>query len=371
MPRTVAKERPEKGKAKTKKPTLFDKVKGYVRLIRLHSLIADCLASVLAAYGAWTYQGILPGRHEYIILGNLFLVGVFIHISMEVLNDYVDLRIDSKNPELSKKPLVSGIISKKEAMVLLIISTILIFILAIPLFSIISFTMLATCVALVTLYDLFSKKNVHTPIFLAGWAFTLGLFGGISAGGYTSLLDIPPLVWIICLLGGMQMWMNTAILGHLKDVENDGNAGVLTFPIYLGVRVSGKKQPPHLFIPPHFKGLTLAFQVLNLAVAFVPLIFWDEFYSGTRYWYVALGALILLTAFIMWAQFKILWYPVFDRKKLMRLMAVREVSAYFLVIALLIPICGPVVAAILVLLPFVWFLVVNFLFTGNPMEPPI
>jgi len=90
---------------------LNDKVKGYIRLIRLHSIIASGLAPILGACGTFIVMkdGWMITQDELILLGNLFLVGMMVHIFGQTLNEYVDRKIDGANPELADKPLVSGV----------------------------------------------------------------------------------------------------------------------------------------------------------------------------------------------------------------------------------------------------------------------
>lgn len=349
-------------------------VKGFLRLARIHSVIATALAPVLGAYGAFANENIPSNLNLWYILIDLFFVGVAVHIFGEILNDYADYNLDKTNPELSQKPLVSGAISKKTALISMAISLTLIFIIAIPVITLLSLFVLVLGIILVILYDLFSKRFVNSAFLLAGWAFCMGVFGGICTGNYRALTEIAPLVWIISLLGGFQLWMNTAVLGHLKDVQNDGRAGILTFPIYMGVKIIGKiigtGKNPQLSIPMHFRTLVIVLQVFNIGIAFIPLIFWNAFYIENNYFIQEVFViLILLSVIIMASLIWILWYTVFNRKKLMRFMAVREVSAYFLVIGLLLPITGILIATLFVFMPLVWFIAVNYIFTGNPFEP--
>jgi 4-hydroxybenzoate polyprenyltransferase len=354
---------------------LAEKVKGYIRLIRLHSIIASGLAPILGACATFAVMkdGWMVSQEELILLGNLFLVGIMVHIFGQTLNEYADLKIDKENPELAGKPLVSGVISKGEAIAVMVVSFVLIFVVAIPLYTMISFIVLVLVGVCGIAYDLLSKKFVHSPILIAGWAFFLGLFGGVAAGEYGNLTDVPMLVYIICLLGALQMWTNTAILGHIKDLKNDAECGLRTFAIELGVRVDDRKDPPGLHIPINFRVMTILIQVLNLALAFIPIVFFSAFYKGTDLFttiIVFLG-LVLLSIFAMLAQVNTMWHKTFERGKLMQLMSVREVAVYFLVIVLVYPMVGPVLALVFIFLPLVWFAAVNWLFTGKVFQPAI
>lgn len=354
----------------------IDKFRAYLKLVRIHSIIASALAPVLGACGA-----LVVLENGYIMdlkhLGTFFLlgfIGISVHIYGQILNDYMDYNVDKQNPELSDKPLVSGKVTKKQAQFGMLVSLVLVFVFAIPFYNLLNAVVLVLMVVSATAYDLTSKKFLHSAIFLAAWAFFLGLFGGLAIGGYTNILDVPILVFVVSLLGAFQMWMNTAVLGHLKDIQNDTECGLVTFPAYLGVKVEGKVKEPDLIIPFHFKIIVLTIQIINLELAFLPIYFVSEFYVGnisiTILILLILG-LLILSLFIIYAQIKVLWSKKFIRKKLMKVMAIREVCAYFLVIVIVGPMIGPILVVIFILLPFVWFMISNFIFSGSLMQPDI
>jgi len=349
------------------------KIKAYLRLIRLHSLIVTALTPILGACATFAVlEGEIIPWDKLPILFNLFLIGIVIHIFGEILNDYRDYDIDKTNIELSKKPLVSGDISKRGALLGMLISFIALIVLIIfSQFNILSLFILIIAAVNGITYNLISKKWIHSAIFLAGWAFFVILFGGVYAGGYNNLLNVPFLVYIICILGAFQLWINTAILGHLKDVKNDGEYGVKTFPIHLGVKVINKGKTPKLIIPMNFRILVLTIQIINLVFAFIPILFYKIFYDGNINVFLLLFVIILLSIAIIVSQIKIMWHKKFERNKLMRMMAVREINTYFLAIVLIAPLVGGMLVLFFILLPLVWFLLVNLIFTGNPMQPPI
>ena len=352
---------------------MMKKVKAVFRLIRIHSLMVTALTPLLGACATFTiFKGDLFPWDKLPILINLFMVGVIVHVFGEILNDYVDYDIDKANIELSEKPLVSGNISKRTALIGMIVSfLVLILIMAYAKFNLLSILMFIIAAVTGIIYQLISKKWLHSAIFLALWAFFIILFGGVYAGDYNNLLDVTVLVYIICILGFFHLWMNTAILGHLKDVKNDGEYGVETFPIHLGVKVKGEGKTPKLIIPMHFRFLVLIIQIVNLIVAFIPIIFYKKFYDGKIDIFLLFFGLIILSIMIMGAQIKIMWHKLFERNKLMRLMSVREIATYFLAIVLIAPLIGGIFVLFFILLPLVWFLLVNLIFSGNPMQPPI
>jgi 4-hydroxybenzoate polyprenyltransferase len=327
-------------------------------------------------FGVFATFSVLEGWvlpwNKFHLLFPVFIIGVITHVFGEILNDYKDYEIDKNNIELSEKPLVSGAISKKGALILLLlVLVVLIATIVIYRFNILSLLMLLMTAICGIVYNIKSKDWVYSPpVILAGYPFFLILFGGIYAGDYNNLFDVPGLVYIIALLGAFQLWINTAILGHLKDVKNDSECGVVTFPIRLGVKV-GKGEPPKLIVPSGFRILTIGVQIVNLAVAFIPILFYKLFYDGdVNILLLAIG-ISFLTIIIMASQIRIMWHKFFERNKLMRMMAVREIAAYFLSLVLVSPLIGLVLVIVLLVLPLLWFLIVNFFISGNPMQSPI
>jgi 4-hydroxybenzoate polyprenyltransferase len=92
------------------------KIIAYFQLLRFH---AGASESVLILLGA-----LLMGMRDIFMLSILFLIGLFYHFFGYVLNDYADIELDAKSSELAKKPLVSGLIPKKNALYLILIGLI-------------------------------------------------------------------------------------------------------------------------------------------------------------------------------------------------------------------------------------------------------
>ena len=112
-------------------------------------------------------------------------------------------------------------------------------------------------------------------------------------------------------------------------------------------------------------------QIINLFIAFIPIIYYQRFYDGEINIFLLTLFLVLLAIMMMVSQIRTLWNKLFERNKLMRMMAVREIGAYFLAIVLLSPFMGPIFVLIYILVPFIWFIIVNIAFTGNPMQAAI
>ncbi len=99
----------EANKEPKQKATLRD----YGTLMRLQAIGAVFIVLVIGALS--NSQGQELGVIEYL---KLFAIAAFTYISCIVMNEYYDIEVDRASNALSKKPLVTGIISKKTALII-------------------------------------------------------------------------------------------------------------------------------------------------------------------------------------------------------------------------------------------------------------
>lgn len=353
--------------------SLKNKIKAYLRLIRIHTIIATALTPSLGAFATYSVlkNKLIPDNIIQIFIP-LFLVGIIIHIFGEILNDYMDYDIDKANVELLEKPLVSGDVSKRSAFIGLILCFIfLIIVIIFSKFSNLSIILFIIGATTGIIYQLISKKWLHSAILLAFYVFFIILFGAAYGGAYDNILFIPPLVYVLSILGFFQLWINTAILGHIKDIKNDSEYGAKTFPMLFGVKVEGDGKTPKLIIPIGFRTLVIFIQIINLIVAFLPIIYYKKFYDGSINLFLLSFSLIILSVIILVSMIKTMRFKLFERNKLMKIMAVREIATYFLAPVLLFPLIGGVMTIIYIFFPLIWFIIVNKLISGDPMRAAI
>lgn len=353
--------------------SLKNKIKAYLRLIRIHTIIATGLTPSLGAFATYSVlkDKLIPDDIIQIFIP-LFLVGIIIHIFGEILNDYMDYDIDKANIELSEKPLVSGDVSKRSALIGLILCFVfLIIVIIFSKFSILCLILFIIGATTGIIYQLISKKWLHSAVLLALYVFFIILFGAAYAGAYDNILSIPPLVYVLSILGFFQLWINTAILGHLKDIKNDSEYGAKTFPMLFGVKIEGDGKTPKLIIPMGFRTLVIFIQIINLFVAFLPIIYYKKFYDSGVNLFLLSFSLILISIIILVSMIKTMWFRLFERNKLMKVMTVREIATYFFAPVLLLPLIGGVIALIYIFFPLIWFFIVNKLISGDPMRAAI
>ncbi len=88
----------------------MSKVSAYVKLLRVPGMGALGIVSVIGA--------ISVGMYDLYNLTFVFLIGSFACVFGFLINDYADIELDRFVDDLQKKPLVSGEVSKKSALIL-------------------------------------------------------------------------------------------------------------------------------------------------------------------------------------------------------------------------------------------------------------
>ena len=218
------------------------KIQAIVKLIRPINFLITFITVVVAAFICQ------PG---FVFSSSIILAAFaasFTLASGNIINDIYDVEIDKINR--SSRPLPSGKISYKEALVLyftfLLLSLIISLFINIPAFFIV---ILATLVLF--LYSKYLKRipligNI-TVAFLTGLVF---IYGGIAVENYDAAI-IPAL--FAFLINFMR-----EIVKDMQDVKGDEKAGVISFPIKYGFQKS--------------KILSLVVSILLILFTFYPFL---------------------------------------------------------------------------------------------------
>ncbi|NJN70523.1 MAG: 4-hydroxybenzoate octaprenyltransferase [Nitrospira sp.] len=194
------------------------------RLIRLHNqtgtyllLLPTLWALILAARG-------IPPPH----LLAIFLVGSFLMRSAGVImNDLADQRFDRQVTRTKTRPLASGELSRRHAVILLSALLVLAACLLLLLPPIVS-GLAPIAVLLATLYP-YSKRWIHIPQAMLGIAFGWGTVMAWAA--VQGKLDAP--AW--CLFGATAAWaVAYDTIYAVQDQEDDRHIGVKSAALYFG-----------------------------------------------------------------------------------------------------------------------------------------
>ncbi|RLF62886.1 MAG: hypothetical protein DRN16_00285 [Thermoplasmata archaeon] len=335
--------------------SIKEKIIAYSRLCRLQ---ATGLIATLSVIGA-----AVAGQKNPFLLGMVFIIGVFYHIFLYVLNDYVDLEVDKKSKDLQRKPLVSGVIPKQNALILTGAAIIIMYVLTIIFFPYIqALLVLSFAVLLGIIYDCFGKKMPGVADFImAGSLAATFLFGASTVSNPFSMIIY--LTFLIILFFTVY---GNAVEGGLKDVDHDYLGGAKTLATIMGVKVEDGR----LLMTKKFAFFSWSIEIISfiliLLLANQPEI--NIFRSGD---YLKIGVVVFLIIIALISTVMFLTLKKFDRAKMKKLFGVINSSSGALIIILLLPLLDLIKTIILLLLPITWYIIFNTVLYGKPMQPDI
>ncbi|HEC77419.1 MAG TPA: hypothetical protein ENI33_09240 [Thermoplasmatales archaeon] len=328
------------------------KLNAYVKLLRLPGLGGLAIPPVFGA--------ISVGVYDFYKLLILFAIGCFSAIFGFVLNDYADVELDKLVKELRGKPLVSGIIERKNAVGICILCVLLSFLFAFILWinskfdymKLSAITVLFIAGVLGTVYNLYGKKIAGSDFLVALSMSFVFLFGALAFNKPN------PLTWIIFILTFNQTLHMNAVEGGIKDADHDFLMDVKNIALASGVKVEGNK----ISIPWHFKSFGIGIRVFSSLLIFIPFIYGFKFYL----WQILL--LFLLIAFILLIEVKLLFIKKFDRAEIRKLIASAAFIRYSIVPVMLISEIG-IMSMLLIALPVLWYIAFTPLAGGKAFQP--
>jgi len=316
-------------------------LKDYAKLIRPYGMLYLGLTPVFGT--------ICNGEFHLLDLFLLLIIGLLAHVFTFVQNDIFDIEVDKKSSYVTERPLVSGVISKKVAIVIVLFSFIIPIVIAIIfLFSILSFFILIISFFLVTIYNKFSKKIFGMEYVLAIGIFTFGLFGALTVRD-----DISSLAIIVSFVAMMQWLFSVGIFANLKDVKYDTKTGVKTTPAIFGVKAIKNT----LKIPLSFKIYAFSIKTIHIIAAALSFIF----YYTSPYVFnlpIPLIFFIILSGIVLCLVGKILSTPLSERDKMLVYEGLQEGLAFLLIpivlLSYLFENIGIIQTLVLIALMIIW-----------------
>jgi len=334
---------------------LMNNIIGYLQLIRLQTAGTTALTPVIG--------GLIMGQNDIFLLFILFLIGFLYHVYGFVLNEYIDIDVDKKSADLKKKPLISGIIPKRNALFISVFSAIFACFITIFFFPT-SFPILFLIFALFLggIYDNFGKK-------IPGLDFVLGLgfFFLCLMGSSTITYDFTTLTYIVCFIYFIHIAFNNSVEGGLKDVDHDYLAGAKTLATIMSVSVKNRnlKITKKFIVFSYF--LKLIFICLVVLLCIQPEI--NLFIYEKNIFYIVLFFFFIIITFF--TMYRFLFMSIFDRSRLKRLFSLHEMSSYFLLIISLSLLIELIPTLILIFFPFIWYILSNFILYRKLLQPQV
>lgn len=326
----------------------------YLQLIRPQGASATAVTILIGS--------IIMGLRDIILLFILFFIGILCHICGFVLNEYVDIDVDKKSRDLQNKPLVSGAIPKKHALIIALFSAIFAYLLTIIYFqSIYPLIFLSLTFISGIIYDLFGKRLPGSDVFAAGACFFVFLFGASAVS-----IEFTNLIFIVAFSCFFHIIFNNAVEGGLKDIDHDFLAGAKTTAIRMGVFLKDGR----LIITKNF-----SFFAYSIKFFYIGLVILAGFQPEINLWqfnnYMIHIIFIILVSIVLITLYKFWHPPDFNRPRLIRLFAIHEIFAYFLGPIILVPLIGYKFVLLLLFIPFFWFLICNLIIYQKLIQPQV
>jgi len=333
-------------------------INDYLRLIRAPGLTGLALTPVAGA--------LCVNNTSFLPLTFLFIIGVISKIYGFVMNDYFDLELDKLSKDLSQRALVKGTISKRAALVIILLCfflgyiTIFVFFYRHHPFFYMGLLCIIVADILTITYNKFGKRIVGSDFLIALAESLFLLFGALMV-----LTDgaLGVFFWIIfIILLNEQFYMN-AIAGGLKDIDHDPLMHVKNIAIVSGVRLTIENK---IVIPLRFKVLGLGERFVSAVLVFIPFVF-----LGIQYelWQIAfLGLFVFL---VLVASFSMLNIKQFDRIRLRRLIGGQLLIWQPLIPFMLVSVVGWVSLFILGVVPAIGFFLFSIIMGQRPKDSPM
>ncbi len=196
----------------------------YARLMRMEKPIGTFLLLWPTFWALWIAS---KGMPDFTVL-LAFTLGTFLMRSAGcVVNDFADRDIDGAVARTSKRPFAQGLVTKSEALLLLLILCLLAALCLLPL-NRLTWLMSLPALFLAVTYP-FTKRFFPLPQFYLGLAFSFGIPMAFAAVANS----VPPLAWLIFAANVLWTLAYDTIYA-MADKEDDLKIGIKTSAITFG-----------------------------------------------------------------------------------------------------------------------------------------
>jgi 4-hydroxybenzoate polyprenyltransferase len=330
------------------------KVSAYARLLRVPGIGAFGIVPVIAA--------LTVGMYDLYTLTVVFIIGAFASVFGFLINDYVDVELDRYVDELRKKPLVSGEVSKKNALMIAFLLAFTSFFFmgliwynqSFDYYKFLGLICLILAGILGTFYNVFGKNIVGSDFLVAISVALIFLFGALS------FAQPNVITWIVFILTFENILYMNAVQNGIKDADHDYKMGVKNIARSMGVLV----QENSLVIPRSFQAFGFGLRLFSAVLFFVPFIVFGYSYYP---WQIIL--LILLIVLYLYLDARMLSIKAFDRSQIRKIIGIQSFLRYSLVPVMLFSIVGILPFLLLILIPIAWYILFTPLLGEKLFKP--
>ncbi len=203
---------------------MSDKLKNYLILMRFNRPIGIFLLLWPALWALWLAAEGTPNLSILII----FILGVILMRAAGcVINDYADRKIDLHVERTKDRPITSGKVSKREALILFFVLVTMAFILVLQL-NMLTVYLSFAALGLASVYP-FMKRHTHLPQVVLGMAFACSVPMAFAA----QTNSIPKEAWLIYVLTVVWTVIYDTMYA-MVDRDDDLKIGVKSTAILFG-----------------------------------------------------------------------------------------------------------------------------------------
>ena len=203
---------------------LRERLTAYALLMRIHQPIGTLLLLWPTLWALWIAG---DGHPNYILL-TIFTVCVFLMRSAgDVINDYADRNLDAHVARTKNRPLVTGKVSTREALILFSILVLISFSLVLCLNRLT--IQLAFIGVFLTLFYPFTKRFFSIPQLILGFAYSWGIPMAFAA----TTNHIPYLAWVLYDTAGLWVIAYDTMYA-MVDKDDDLTIGINSSAIFFG-----------------------------------------------------------------------------------------------------------------------------------------
>ncbi|MBY9021461.1 MAG: UbiA family prenyltransferase [Candidatus Lokiarchaeota archaeon] len=206
---------------------LKTKISGFLKLIRFELCIFGTIGFFVSGVLA---KDLIGFQTEYLVG---FLIIFLSEAGAFSINDYIDYEIDKKNNR-SDRPLVSGLINRKTALIAAITFLIIDLLLILFLNAFAAILSLIS-IPLFYIYSLGLKKKLLVKNLLIAYSYT----GTILFGSLVSDAILEPIIIYFAIMGFI-IGLGSEIMFDIADVEGDKELGINTIPNKFGLKIAAK-----------------------------------------------------------------------------------------------------------------------------------
>lgn len=323
-----------------------NKLASWARLVRFHTVLPTALIPIIA------YVTVRPLTIQD--TGILLVLTGLVHMFVCASNDYIDLKDDLFADDKQHRPLVSGKISKFEALVGLFVILALILVAASHQSSLVVVVVLLA-LTVSYLYNRDSGNKWYADLWYVLSILTAALLGVVLAGGYTKYTAFLMLALTIHAFFQVQE-------GHMKDLNEDEHNVIQR----LGLDVTDGSSVNY---PYGFKGGVEAIKTaeLLLIIAVIDLTLVLSLSRASFLLFTTFFLLGILGYYYSLANWLV---TKFDRQKVIKYITLHELSSITLILLAVITHGSLTIMLFLVVTP-IWLVVVNYFIHDDLIAPDI